>query len=187
MSRKKIVIILGAAASGKTFTQKEIVKELNAKSIVSFATRAKREGEIDGTDYHFVSKEHLLSCKNLNHIELRDGNLYAVPETELQKDAPILVYSVINLAPVVEFIANVRKMEDYDDIEIVVIFMDISREDRLNSLLNEGYSMSDAITRLNRQIKEETEDDFKRAGININLHIKSLRKNTQKEIISFLK
>jgi len=53
-----ILLISGPSGAGKSSLISELEKEL--KDIyfsVSVTTREKREGEIDGVDYHFVSKE----------------------------------------------------------------------------------------------------------------------------------
>ena len=39
-------------------------KELNLKTIVGYTTRPMREGEQEGVEYHFVSRENLLNIEN---------------------------------------------------------------------------------------------------------------------------
>lgn len=51
-----IYILVGRMCSGKTSISKEMEK-LGVKRIVTYTTRPPREGEIDGVDYHFISKE----------------------------------------------------------------------------------------------------------------------------------
>ena len=53
-----IIAISGPPGSGKSSLQKEIKKQLGkkAKIVVSYTTRKKRTKEINGVDYHFVSK-----------------------------------------------------------------------------------------------------------------------------------
>ena len=50
------IIIVGPAASGKDFL-KQRLGEKGFKLDVSYTTRSPREGEVNGKDYHFVSKK----------------------------------------------------------------------------------------------------------------------------------
>lgn len=50
------VVLVGQTASGKTVIAKELEK-LGYKRAIQYTTRPKREGEIDGVDYHFVTKQ----------------------------------------------------------------------------------------------------------------------------------
>ena len=50
------IIIMGKSASGKNFMARKMIS-LGMKQIVTDTTRAKRPGEKDGIDYHFLSVE----------------------------------------------------------------------------------------------------------------------------------
>ncbi len=50
-----MIIIIGASASGKTEVVKKLIKEYGYKKLVTYTTREKRIGEIDGIDYNFIS------------------------------------------------------------------------------------------------------------------------------------
>ncbi|CAM2961521.1 guanylate kinase [Helicobacter burdigaliensis] len=53
-----ILILSGPSGAGKSSLYKAIAKEFpNHYFSISSTTRAKREGEIDGVHYHFISKE----------------------------------------------------------------------------------------------------------------------------------
>ena len=185
MKKQTIVVILGAAASTKTTSEFTVLKRLNAQSLIPMTTRKKREDEVEGVHYYFREKEEILSSKTLNTIELKDGNIYSIPASELKKESPILVYSVISLDPVVMLMDTVKK--EHPGVEFLTVFLDITREVRLNNLIANGYSRTDAITRLDRQRKVETMNDFIREGIEVNLHITELTERTQEDIVDFLK
>ena len=57
----KIFFVLGKSCSGKDtiFRYLKNNKELNLKTIVGYTTRPMREGEQEGVEYHFVSREKL--------------------------------------------------------------------------------------------------------------------------------
>lgn len=71
-----IIAFLGPSAVGKT-TLREM---LNLERIVTYTSRAMRDNEQDGIDYHFTTREHILSMYN-NNLLLEyseyNGNLYA--------------------------------------------------------------------------------------------------------------
>ncbi|MDD4505582.1 MAG: guanylate kinase [Sulfurospirillaceae bacterium] len=53
-----ILVVSGPSGSGKSSLMKEVFKEVkNSYFSISTTTREIREGEVDGINYHFVSKE----------------------------------------------------------------------------------------------------------------------------------
>ena len=78
MNNKKIIVALfGAAGSGKDTLQKEIVKQSPDlfQEIISSTTRPKREYEIDGKDYIFLTdheyEEYLNAKCFIEHADFR--------------------------------------------------------------------------------------------------------------------
>lgn len=73
----KIFFVLGKSCSGKDtiFNRLKENKELNLKTVVGYTTRPMREGEEDGKEYFFVSREKLEVLKSSGKvIECRDYN-----------------------------------------------------------------------------------------------------------------
>jgi len=70
--RGRIFVITGPSGVGKTEIAKNILKDkkLNIKRVVTCTTRAPREGEINGKDYFFLTKQEFLNnIKNNNMFE----------------------------------------------------------------------------------------------------------------------
>jgi len=69
--RKKLILISGPSGSGKTTIRKLIEKHFpKIEFSVSYTSRPKREDEVDGKDYFFVSKEEFEKMiKNEEFIE----------------------------------------------------------------------------------------------------------------------
>lgn len=66
---KQVVVIAGPAGSGKDALVKGILKRCsNATLMVTATTRPMRPGEVDGVNYHFLTKERFLE-------ELAAGNI----------------------------------------------------------------------------------------------------------------
>ena len=85
MSRKKgrLYVISGPSGTGKGTVCGELLKEIGNEFSVSMTTREPREGEVDGKDYYFVSREvfleHIEAGNFLEHATVFD-NLYGTPK-----------------------------------------------------------------------------------------------------------
>lgn len=51
------IIIIGKSGAGKDTTAKELEKSFGFTRVVEYTTRTKRDYEIDGTDYNFITEE----------------------------------------------------------------------------------------------------------------------------------
>ena len=85
----KVVIVSGPSGVGKSTICKEVVKRLNNVYIsVSVTTRPKGEGEVDGQDYWFISKEQfherIDKGRLLEYAEVF-GHLYGTPKGEINE------------------------------------------------------------------------------------------------------
>ena len=84
-----LVILSGPSGSGKdTVLNKFLDGRNDAKDSVSMTTRAKREDEVDGVNYYFVSREYfekkLSEDKMLEYAEYA-GNLYGTPKAPVDE------------------------------------------------------------------------------------------------------
>lgn len=73
----KIYCIIGKSGTGKDTVLAEILKDINlpVKKLVPYTTRPQREGEIDGVNYHYVTKQELKTMEeNGDVIECRTYN-----------------------------------------------------------------------------------------------------------------
>lgn len=67
------LVILGETSAGKDFLLKHTVSKYNLKKVVTYTTRPKRDGEIDGVSYHFISEEDFLNKrKNGFFLEVQE-------------------------------------------------------------------------------------------------------------------
>ena len=84
------LIISGLSGSGKdtVINRLKEISTVDFHFVVTCNTRKKREGEIDGKDYHFITREKFISMiKNgemLEHSEVYD-DLKGVPRFEIEK------------------------------------------------------------------------------------------------------
>jgi guanylate kinase len=84
MKKGLLIILSGPSGVGKGTVRSIFVKDpsLNIAFSVSMTTRPQRPGEVDGVDYHFVSKERFLEAIAQDElIEYAEfvGNYYGTP------------------------------------------------------------------------------------------------------------
>ena len=84
-----VLVISGPSGSGKSTIYKEAFKSISGFEFsVSCTTRPPREGEKDGADYNFMTREKFEELIRLSafaeHAEVH-GNLYGTLKTELTK------------------------------------------------------------------------------------------------------
>lgn len=130
------VIILGSGASGKDFLSKRFQERGFVKS-VSYTTRPKREGEIDGVDYHYISEEefHRMTQQDMWHeMDCYRGWYYGSTKADFEK---------CNLF--IKTPEGMAKMNPKDRARCFVLFLDIPEEVRRKRL--EERNDSDSVER----------------------------------------
>ena len=86
--RGRLYVISGPSGTGKGSICRELLKDEMNEFSVSMTTRAPREGEVDGREYYFVSKEEFLENVDrgnfLEHATVFD-NYYGTPKDMVMK------------------------------------------------------------------------------------------------------
>lgn len=90
MKRGLLIIFSGPSGVGKGTVRRLFFdrEELNLAFSISMTTRAPRNGEVDGVDYKFVSKERFLDAiENGEMLEYAEfvGNYYGTPMAEVER------------------------------------------------------------------------------------------------------
>lgn len=84
-----MIILTGPSASGKTATCLYLQEHYGIKKVVTHTTRKMRENEVDGVDYHFVSKEEFQKMIDndefIEHV-FYNGNNYGTSKKEVKLD-----------------------------------------------------------------------------------------------------
>lgn len=141
----KLITITGSSGTGKTTIAREIATKEN--TIVSFTSRKKRAGEVEGLDYYYRTKEEMFKMKeNGEFIEFIEfnGNCYGYTYNELfdklSKHDCVCVITYDGL----EALYTVPELKDV----IEPYFLFASKEKIENNLLNRG-----GIEEVNNRIK----------------------------------
>ncbi|MBL1147921.1 MAG: guanylate kinase [Pseudomonadota bacterium] len=90
INRRGVMLVLSSpSGAGKTTISRRLMEEDSGISVsISATTRPKREGEIDGVHYHFVSREKFEEMiKNEEFLEHATvfGNLYGTPRKPVEE------------------------------------------------------------------------------------------------------
>ena len=120
MSKGKIIVISGASGVGKSTVLKEVMKaRQDLVFSVSATTRAPRPDEVNGVNYHFITRENFLDMvHNGEFLEYDEhhNNLYGTLYSAV-KDATEKGHVVLDIEPNGAF--NVRKVRP----DAVLIFI----------------------------------------------------------------
>jgi len=84
----KMVVISGPSGSGKSTIYKRLLEDPRVHLSVSATTRPKRPGEVDGREYHFVTREWFREQVKLgNFIEHAEvyGNMYGTLRAPMEE------------------------------------------------------------------------------------------------------
>lgn len=146
------VILVGKSAAGKDHLRK-ILQSRGFKYAVSYTTRPKREKEIDGLDYFFIEKKDfnnkLLSGEWYEYVEF--NNWYYGTTREQFKNCNLFI-----MTP-----AGLSKVDPIDRKQCTVIYLDVSKEVRMQRLLDRGDNNDSLERRMSADEKDfETFTDF---------------------------
>lgn len=88
-----MIVLIGASASGKTEIAKILIKQ-GYKKCITTTTRSKRPEEVDGVDYHFVSRKgfnELLLQNAFIEVTQYQDSLYGLQRKDIQKEGLVIV------------------------------------------------------------------------------------------------
>ena len=126
-----ITILVGKSASGKDTMLKKMLKE-GYEPIVSYTSRPMRDGETDGVEYHFVSKQRFLELRCLDFfMESRSYNtlVNGNPDTWYY-GSPKVNACEKNYVAILDVEGAVKFIRYYGKENVEVIYLYVSDEER---------------------------------------------------------
>ena len=128
-----IYIITGPSGVGKNTIINELSNHLEFYFSVSHTTRPRRDSEIDGKDYHFITEdefENLIKSDQMLEYEQYGEFYYGTSKEELLKDSSIIILDL-------EVNGATKLLEE--DNNFKGIFIDIDDYELINRLKNRGH------------------------------------------------
>jgi len=170
--RVELVVISGPSGAGKTTIIKKLFEDESLKDklmfSVSHTTRKKREGEVEGQDYFFVSEEEFMRMVEKGEfIEWAKvhGNLYGTSYENIklaQKSGKLLILDID--------VQGAEKIREKMGDSAIFIFIKPPNLGELKKRLESRGDTKDIETRINNAKKElEYEKKFDYSIINENL------------------
>ena len=164
MKKGKLVILSAPSGTGKTSICKELLnRNKQWKFSVSATTRERREGEVDGKDYIFMSLkefEHKESFGEFLEWEFVHGNRYATPIEPLEKvlDSKNLMLLDIDVK------GSMNIIEEFDE-DVLSIFIEppgFDKEEKIQTLMSRLQKRDNSETLIKQRLKRfDTEMSFK--------------------------
>ena len=127
-----MLVLVGKSGSGKTTIEDIMIKKYGMVRAISHTTREKRENDIDGVNYFFVSKEEMERLNKAGELAERIeylDNVYALCKEQCRTDRVVVV------AP-----EGLKQLLEKDDLDIFSVFIDVDREVREQRMFNRGDS-----------------------------------------------
>ena len=162
MKKGLMIVISGPAGSGKGTVNAHLLKTGDFVYSVSATTRAPRPGEVDGVNYHYITKEDfLLRIANGDMLEYTEycGNFYGTPK----KEAEEVLASGKNLILEIEVEGAKNIKAKYPDAVLVLLLPPSFKiqEQRLRSRGTETEEkILERLARTREELKEAGEYDY---------------------------
>lgn len=130
---KKIFILVGPSGSGKT-TLGAYLKSIGIPELVSHTTRKKRNGEINGISYYFISKEEFNNLEKIEYTNY-DNNFYCLSKKEVEEK----LHKYNNVFTITD-INGVEQIKKKYPNETVAIFIETTIEEMIDRMKKRGDS-----------------------------------------------
>jgi len=152
-----LVILSGVSGAGKDTIKKEIINRMeDVVSLPSYTSRKPREGEEEGVQYHFVTKEQFeekIRNDEFYEYDLHHENYYGTSKKLMNEkiDSGKIVVKDIEVNGTENLIKILK-----NDVKVVSVFLKVGREELEERLKQRGDSKEDIEIRLGRLAYEES-------------------------------
>ena len=153
MSKGLLIVISGPAGSGKGTVNAHLLGSGDFVYSVSATTRAPRPGEVDGVNYHFISKEDFESrIERGDMLEYTEycGNFYGTPK----KEAEEVLDSGKNLILEIE-VDGARQIKEKYPEAVLIMLLPPSFKTQEHRLRSRGTESEEKILERLARTKEE--------------------------------
>jgi guanylate kinase len=161
MKEGKLIIVSAPSGAGKTTIVHHLLNTIPELSFsISATTRERREGEVDGKDYYFISKEDFLHMVAKHEFvefeEVYSGTFYGTLRSEIQRIWDIEKHVIFDI----DVEGGLRLKKKYGDSALSVFVQPPSYEILVERLTGRGTDNSEKLKeRIEKARKELTYAD----------------------------
>lgn len=122
-----MIVLTGKSGSGKSTIEKELIKN-GYEKIVSYTTRNKRDNEIDGVDYHFITVENFMKLEKQGvfaEYTCYGDNYYSVAKKDCNEGKVLVVEK--------DGLIQLKK----NKVEMVSFYIDVDVETRYQRMIKD--------------------------------------------------
>lgn len=134
-----MIILVGESASGKSSIADEIERTNPVRRVIQWTTRPPRDGEVDGVDYMFITKEDFMTFKEkgfFGTITEYRGWYYGTPiQTKIEEQVYVATPS------------ELRKIKKCPDSNIKSFYIKVPKRDRIIQSLRRGDDIDEVFRR----------------------------------------
>lgn len=185
---KKIIVITAPSGAGKTTMVKKLMQQrIDLAFSTSLTTRQKREGEIEGKDYYFVTHNDFQSrIQNgdlVEHEEVYPGQFYGTLRSEIERiwrERKIALFDMD-----VKGAMNIKKA--YGDDALVIFIAPPDKETLARRLTNRNTESKDSLKKRIKKAEEELSYQSKADKVVVNADFDIAFMNVKNVITNFLK
>ncbi|QOY35790.1 guanylate kinase [Anaerobacillus isosaccharinicus] len=145
--KEMIFVFTGPDGSGRKTISKLVGDTLQMKSVISYTTRERRHYEVEGIDYHYITREQFLEAEKneefFESVEI-DGNFYGIKEQEIvdRFESKGCIYLVLNIE------GTEQLKEKFGD-KVIRVFVHVDRETAVQRQKERGNSEEEIELHLN--------------------------------------
>lgn len=183
---KKLLCVIGPSGSGKSTYVNYAIEQLGYGEIVSTTTRSPRTGEINGKDYHFVSKEDFDKLEMIQRDEYA-GNCYGTAQKDLDEAFRNSNYAfmVVTYEGAIDF-KRIFKEKNLD-IEVVTIFVYTPIEVLKERMINRGDDLEKIKERIDNIQKRGEYDNKDKTDLVFEANIQASLEDVCNDFLGFIK
>lgn len=173
----KLIYIMGKSSSGKDTIYGILKERRNVNAYVMYTTRPKREDEIDGVSYNFISnhemQEYIDGRMSSKLIEYRVYNTVHGPWTyaTISDEQFMTEKDIIMIGTLESYIKVKENFQNKEGVELFPIYVEVPDNIRLKRAIErEEKQMNPKFVELCRRFiadsKDFSEENIEKAGIN---------------------
>jgi guanylate kinase len=134
-----MIVLLGDSCAGKSSIEEELV-DRGFNRIISYTTRPKRDYEVDGIHYHFISTEKFSDMFKNNRLAEHtqyNGWYYGIAKEDCINDAIVVVEP-----------NGFRQLKNNNNLNIISFYIAVDERERVIRMMERGDNVMESFRRI---------------------------------------